>query len=237
MQSKLADVNFVHERIKKFSDFLETIRSDDRYHDLKAKVFEMLPHHKTEKRIASELCPLMFKIIDTISEGMEARFRDHKDFEFLSLLDMNFFSSYQWDFPHHLLRSLKSAYEDFFDISRLQNELKFIYHDDDFKKPLKDLLKFIFSEDLQKSLPEVVKLLKLCLTIPISSASTERSFSVLKRIKTYQRNTIGQERLTSLARISIEREFLESLPKSELFDLTIEKFARLKPHRIDFLYK
>jgi hypothetical protein len=36
---------------------------------------------------------------------------------------------------------------------------------------------------------------------------SERSFSSLRRIKTYLRNTIGQERLTCLALINIEKDF------------------------------
>jgi hypothetical protein len=42
-------------------------------------------------------------------------------------------------------------------------------------------------------------------TIPASSSSAERSFSALKRIKTYLRNTQGQER--SLAILCIEHVF------------------------------
>ena len=35
--------------------------------------------------------------------------------------------------------------------------------------------------------------------MPVSTASAERSFSVLKRLKTYLRNTMGAERMSSLA--------------------------------------
>ena len=39
--------------------------------------------------------------------------------------------------------------------------------------------------------------------MPVSTASAERSFSVLKRLKTYLRNTMGAERLSSLALLNI----------------------------------
>jgi len=76
------------------------------------------------------------------------------------------------------------------------------------------------------------------LTIPSTSVSVERSFSCLKRIKTYTRNTISQERLSSLANISIQKELLCDLVKKQPFyeDITT-KFAALKDRRIDLVYK
>jgi len=45
----------------------------------------------------------------------------------------------------------------------------------------------------------------LFLTLPVSVASAERTFSKLKLIKSYLRSTMGQERLKNLVFISIER--------------------------------
>jgi len=53
-----------------------------------------------------------------------------------------------------------------------------------------------------KGLPQVVTLLKLFLVVPATSASAERSFSLLRRIKTWLRSTTGQERLNHLAIIN-----------------------------------
>jgi len=39
--------------------------------------------------------------------------------------------------------------------------------------------------------------------MPVSTASAEKSFSVLKRLKTYLSNTMGAERLSSLALLNI----------------------------------
>ena len=39
--------------------------------------------------------------------------------------------------------------------------------------------------------------------LPVSVAECERSFSTLKRLKTYLRNTMGQERLAGLALLNI----------------------------------
>ena len=44
-------------------------------------------------------------------------------------------------------------------------------------------------------LTEVHKRLELYLTIPVTTASSERNFSVFKRIKTYLRNSMTQQHL------------------------------------------
>ncbi|KAL8541893.1 hypothetical protein ACS0TY_002949 [Phlomoides rotata] len=46
---------------------------------------------------------------------------------------------------------------------------------------------------------------KILLTIPITVASAERSFSKLKLIKTFLRSTMSQDRLNGLAMLSIEK--------------------------------
>jgi len=46
------------------------------------------------------------------------------------------------------------------------------------------------------------------LTIPVSVASAERSFSKLKLIKSNLRSTMSQQRLNRLALLSIEKDFL-----------------------------
>jgi hypothetical protein len=52
----------------------------------------------------------------------------------------------------------------------------------------------------------VYKLLKILLMLPVTSCEAERSFSTLKRIKTYQRNLIADYRLNDLAALNIHRE-------------------------------
>lgn len=54
--------------------------------------------------------------------------------------------------------------------------------------------------------PNIFKMLQIFATIPVSVASVERSFSTLKRIKTYLRNAMGESRLNGLALLSIHRE-------------------------------
>ena len=46
---------------------------------------------------------------------------------------------------------------------------------------------------LSELLPELVKLFCLALTVPVTTCTAERSFSALRRLKTYLRSTMTQE--------------------------------------------
>ena len=52
---------------------------------------------------------------------------------------------------------------------------------------------------------------KILLTIPVTVASAERSFSKLKLIKSYLRSTMSQEKLNGLAMMSIEKYLADKL--------------------------
>ena len=52
--------------------------------------------------------------------------------------------------------------------------------------------------------PNVHTILRLVCTIPVTSCECERSISVLRRLKTYLRSTMGQERLSGLALMHIQ---------------------------------
>ena len=75
--------------------------------------------------------------------------------------------------------------------------------------------------------PQVITALLLFLTLPVTVASAERSFSKLKIIKNYLRNTIGKERLSDLAIVSIEAK---AAGKMEMKNI-ITDFANMKSRR------
>lgn len=74
---------------------------------------------------------------------------------------------------------------------------------------------------------EVLKLFRIMATLPVSTASNERFFSVLKRVKTYLRTTMGDERLTHLMLMAVEQKLVKSLNMDDLVD----DFAKMKPRR------
>ena len=69
-------------------------------------------------------------------------------------------------------------------------------------------------ELLDSAMPQLYKLFSVVATIGATSAGVERSFSCLKRLKSYTHNTMGHGRLSSLALLAIERTLVKSLEKS-----------------------
>lgn len=171
---------------------------------------------------------------------MRARFDHFGELTFLELVDYRKYDEISRAFDDKKLRSL-SKFSKFFDLVRLKADLIGLYGSqtikDECKSP-RQLLNFLVEKDLTQTVPEATKLLQLVLTIPATTASVERSFSVLKRLKTYSRNKTEQGRLSSLAIISIEIERLLKLKddKDKFYDEVIKAFVQ-KERRMDFIYK
>ncbi len=65
--------------------------------------------------------------------------------------------------------------------------------------------------DSSPFLPNLNNIFRILLTMPVSAASCERSFSTLRRLKTYLRNTMGNDRLSSLALLYIHQDIEVSI--------------------------
>lgn len=72
-----------------------------------------------------------------------------------------------------------------------------------------------YTEDL----PNIKTLLQIICTLPVTTSTAERSFSSLRRLKTYLRSTMGEERLNGLASLHIHREEAANLSANEILNL------------------
>lgn len=99
-------------------------------------------------------------------------------------------------------------------------------------KSAKEMASFLIVENasLATSYPDVCTAYMMYLTVPVTVATAERSFSKLKLIKNYLRNSMSQERLSGLSLLSIENERAKSLDFSEV----IQQFASAKARRKNF---
>ena len=97
------------------------------------------------------------------------------------------------------------------------------------------LLNFIEENNLTSVFKEVLILLKIVITTPMTTAKPERCFSTLKRLKTFLRNTMKNDRLNALAMLSINKELVKEM--KDFDDRVLEKFVNLKERRMDFVYK
>ena len=69
---------------------------------------------------------------------------------------------------------------------------------------------------LLRLLPQVVIPVKLLCVLPCSTATPERSFSQMRRMKNYMSSILGQARLNHLMVTAIHRDKLQELDISKL---------------------
>ena len=91
-----------------------------------------------------------------------------------------------------------------------------------------EILEFVMAADCFSNILVVYRIL---LTVPVTVASAERSFSKLKLFKNYLRSTMSQERLNDLAMCTIERAIFDTIDLNTVLD----DFASRNPPRSIFL--
>lgn len=181
-------------------------------------------------RAAYEFCDILVtQIQNSLNNGQLVTF---------ALLNPRNFPTYKIQFPSVLLQMV-SRYYPMIDIARLESEMNCLYSNTSFSevKTTIELSKFPVENSLSSNFTAVTTFLNIILTTPISSAESERSFSTLKRIKTFLINAMGQDRLNALAvgLLSIHKDVILSIP--DFNKLVIEHFATIKSRRAQYLYK
>ncbi|KAL1261516.1 hypothetical protein QQF64_006781 [Cirrhinus molitorella] len=139
----------------------------------------------------------------------------------------------RFSFTNHLV----SAKQIVLNGNKLKTELSLIYSKEEFRTccGAVDLLQLFMENNLVDVFSETVTLLKILITTPMTTAEAERCFSTLKRIKTFLRNSMTQERLNALAMLSVEKRLVIEITDFNM--KVIEKFASQKERRAKFLFK
>ena len=91
-----------------------------------------------------------------------------------------------------------------------------------------DILQLLYDYSLVESYPNLCIAYRIFLTLPVTTATNERSYSKLKLIKTYLRATTGQGRLSDLYILAIEKELANKIN----FEDIINEFAFLKARKV-----
>ena len=91
-----------------------------------------------------------------------------------------------------------------------------------------EVLQLLNRKSLHEAYPNVTLLYRICLTLPVTTCSVERSFSKLKLVKSSIRSTMTEMILSSLLVLSVEQDITNSL------DLTtiVNTFSALKSRRL-----
>lgn len=177
-------------------------------------------------------------MIDAIIADTECRFESLNEYfkRFGFIYDMNYLKSLsKEDLQKHcndLDTILREGENSDIQPFELFEELQlFRSNSPDSIKDVKQLIRYILENNLQEIYPNVYITIRIMLTVPVSTASAERSFSKLKLIKNYLRSTMSQERLSALAVLSIEAEIASRLS----YDSVLKKFSEAKSRKVRIL--
>lgn len=185
--------------------------------------------HGGDRIAALEVC-------DTIVANIEDRFQfsDHLCVSKLFFVDK--FPLYCVEFPENDFQTTLKLHPTV-NGPKLRTELEVLYGREDMRTAsgATALLQFFFDNNMLRTFSECVMILKIIVTIPMTTVEAERSFSTLNRIKTFLRSSMGNDRLTSLAMLSVEKKMVHNI--AEFNNKVIEVFAAAKNRRMEFIYK
>ncbi|XP_066587629.1 zinc finger MYM-type protein 1-like [Prorops nasuta] len=161
------------------------------------------------------------EVIDNVISSLSMKFADKYWSHFVLLLKfiltknenaekLSFF--YQNDFDYNRLVSHRDMFLDILEVKGIQC------------KSISSVIEYLRKESFLASLvPEYVKLLKLFLTIPVTSCCAERFFSALKRLKSFLRSTMTHQRLDDLMILHVHHEIAECINVDALCNQFIGK--------------
>lgn len=174
------------------------------------------------------------EVCDVILSNIDDRFAFTDQLSIALLFQTNLFLKHQAVFPEN---EYKVALQYNVNAAALRSELTVLYNRQDFSNAsgALTLLDCFQVNNLLSVFPECVKLLRIICTTPMTTAESERCFSTLKRIKTFTRNTMKEDRLCALGMCSIEKNLLQTT--NNFNDLVIDHFAQQKERRMDFMFK
>ncbi|XP_066259796.1 zinc finger MYM-type protein 1-like [Euwallacea similis] len=183
----------------------------------------------TKRAAALEVCDLI-----TVEITNRFGFCDHLVINQLFYSDQ--FVFYKNMFPDNILALIKKNFPSI-NHSKLKTELQVIYDREDFRvsSGAIPMLKLFMNNNLSETFSESVKLLTMLCTLPMTTTESERCFPTLKRVKTFLRNAMGQQKLSALALLSVEKSLINEM--GDFNERVIQHFANLKMGQIDLKFK
>jgi hAT family C-terminal dimerisation region len=177
------------------------------------------PHiYRTPKEYYSVV---YFQILDEASGAIQQRF-EGEGYEILLTAERVIVQSFAGDTAVERadLNKLQEHFRDDLDFHRLPSQLEVLANIRTASpvtqlKHAADALCLICAGE-RCLIPDVITLMKLCLVLPASTASAERSFSALRRVKSYLRSTMSQPRLNHVLILNAYREMVDELDMNKI---------------------
>ena len=187
-----------------------------------------------------------FESIDMIVECIKTRF-DQDDYEKYACSEQLLLKALRRENYADELKSIVDFYGDDFDRDILDTQLKtlpFVLSSAENIRTFYDVRAGVqtLSDASKAYISQVIKLLKLLIVMPATNAVSERSFSAMRRLYTYYRTNMGQNRLNhamvlhvhkektdALSMVNVANEFVEgSIHRNDIFGKFTEIDRRAK---------
>lgn len=151
---------------------------------------------------------LIIPYLDSLISSLNVRFSEANTPAFsLSILH----PSYMLSINAKELGTVAKSFTDFYDLVEVYGELDLWRNLWEQKNlppdSLKDIEVAALLEEANIFFPATRRALLILSAFPATTATVERSFSTLRRVKTWLRNTMSEDRLTGLCLMSIHRNF------------------------------
>ena len=233
MQSRSIDSAFANTAIANFNISIEKIRNEI---SNSSSTSDSEANQPRRKRRCSNYVPDAIQVYDSITAQCSERFRFKGHLAAGQLLSKDNLPSFEKDFPDKILEEVVTAYPEL-NKGKLKTELSVFYKRNDMwtYSTAVALSKTIARDNLHKVFSEILKLLNILVVTPMTAAEPERCFSTLKRIKTFLRSTIRNERLSALCMLSVEKSMIAGI--ADFNEKVIDHFASAKNRRVAFVYK
>ncbi|XP_060867951.1 zinc finger MYM-type protein 1-like [Metopolophium dirhodum] len=168
---------------------------------------------ETECRTVEEHWKIIyFQIIDAVIVNLKYRFSD-ESLVLANSLDQ--FMKMDFEKGSYFINHYKDVVD--IDLTSLKAEMlltKNCLHNRNLDFDILGIKKVV-TEDV---FPNLFKLIQVGLAIPISSATCERSFSSMRRIKNWLRTSMEQSKFTDLSVINIERDLSNKIDKDKIIN-------------------
>lgn len=167
----------------------------------------------------------LFKpIVSALLSNLKARAKIYEDLDsqYSFLIELNLMSNEE---IANSCKKIVAKYPKDLNLSQLIDECQFAKNYFTFNSlNYESIYSTMFKDNLYTTFPNIDILLRMYLCMFVNNVLDERSFSKLKLIKTYLRNTMTDDRLNNLSILSIESDILCKLK----FDEIIDQFVNLK---------
>ena len=153
-----------------------------------------------------------FEVLDSTINSIRRRF-DQPGYRTYMHIQNLLLKCAKGDYFDDDLEEIVSFYGSDLEAVTLQTQLETFSGQLEEQSTIEDVVKYIkgFSSDERHFFSEIVTLITLILVNPATNAVSERSFSAMKRVKTYLRSTMSQECLNSLMVLHVHKQQTDQL--------------------------